>query len=458
MRIFIAALLALVPFTVLAATAGEVQSVSLTVYNGDLALIREVRAISLDSGTQTVTLKDVSGQLRPDTVHLETPGNPGVQILEQNYDYDLVSRDKLLQRFIGQQITLVNDENNTVLTGILLSVADGLILQSGGQIMLNPPGRVVLPGGSADDLLLRPTLSWMLSSPQAGNTNAEVSYLSGGLNWEASYVLNLAADDKSAGLEGWVTLSNYSGTTYQDAKLKLVAGDVNRVQKNMYAEMARGGTADMAMPEPEPQFQEQQFFEYHLYDLLRPTTIRNSQQKQVGLLSAQRVPVSKIYEFNGTQAGQQKVRVVVEIENKKDNGLGMPLPAGTVRVYKQDQSGAPTFAGEDRIEHTPRNEKLRLAIGNAFDLTGEATQMTHKDLGNGYEQTWKVVLKNHKETEPVTIRVAGNFYGNWEITQSNFDYVRENVTTAAWKVNVPADGETTLNYTIKVVWDQPKPL
>jgi hypothetical protein len=459
MRVLVIAALvtALCAATVFAATAGDPSAVSLTVYNGDLALIREVRPLSLDSGSQVVTLKDVSGQLRPDTVHLETPGNPGVQILEQNYDYDLVSRDKLLQRFIGQQITLVNDANNSVITGTLLSVADGIVLQSDGQILLNPPGRVVLPGSSADDLLLRPTLSWLLSSPQAGNTNAEVSYLSGGLNWEASYVLNLAADDKSAGLEGWVTLSNYSGTTYRDAKLKLVAGDVNRVQPT-YDMMARAGAAE-AMPAPMPkQFEEQQFFEYHLYDMQRPTTIRNNQQKQIGLLSAQQVPVTKLYEFNGSQAGQQKVRVVVEVENKKEHGLGMPLPAGTVRVYKQDQSGAATFAGEDRIQHTPRNEKLRLGIGNAFDLTGEATQMTHKDLGNGYEQTWKVVLKNHKETEPVTIRVVSNLYGDWSITQSNFDYVRENATTAAWRINVPADGETTLNYTVRVVWGPVRPV
>lgn len=449
------------PTLSLAADAGDVQSVSLTVYNGDLALIREVRPVSFEQGTQVVTLKDVSGQLRPDTVHLDTPGLEGVQLLEQNYDYDLVSTSKLLQRFIGQQITLVNDADHSVITGTLLSTTDGIVLLSDGQIMLNPPGRIVLPGNSADDLLLRPTLSWQLFSPQAKSTNAEISYLSGGLSWEASYVLNLAADDKSAGLEGWVTMSNYSGTTYKDAQLKLVAGDVNRVQKEMQYAM-RGGDMAEAMPAPAPpQFAEQNFFEYHLYELQRKTTIKNNQQKQVGLLSAQDVPVTKLYELDGSyQQEKAQVRVVVEVDNKKDNGLGMPLPAGTVRVYKEDKSGAPNFAGEDRIEHTPRNEKLRLGIGNAFDVTGVVTQTDYKSDASKSQTTWKVTVKNHKETEPITVRVVNrSLWGNWEITNnSGADFVKENANTAAWNVKVPADGEATVTYTVVVYNNSVKPL
>jgi hypothetical protein len=446
---------ALLPGTALAASASEVKDVALTVYNGDLALIKEVRDLSLDSGTQVVTLENVSGQLRPETVHLDTPGNLGVQILEQNYDYDLVSTDKLLERFIGKQITLVNDANNTVIMGTLLSVVGGLVIQSEGQILLNPPGRVVLPAGAADNLLLRPTLSWRLSSPQAGPTRGEVSYLSGGLNWNADYVLMLEANDRSAGLEGWVTLSNYSGTTYNDAALKLVAGDVNRVKQEMDM-MMRGGAVAEAMPAPAPAFVEQQFFEYHLYDLQRRTTIRNNQQKQIGLLSAQGVPVTKIYTFDG-QGGDNKVHVTVELENSEEHNLGMPLPAGVVRLYKKDASGAPQFVGEDRIQHTPRKEKLRLNVGNAFDLAGTATQMDYKDLGNGYEQSWKVELRNRKENEAVTIRVASNFGGDWEITQSNFDYVKKNANQAEWNIPVPADSVVELNYTVRVIWE-PRPL
>jgi len=453
MRVWISALLALVPAVAMAATAGDVQSVSLTVYNGDLALIREVRPVSFEQGQQVVTLKDVSGQLRPDTVHLDTPGNPGVQLLEQNYDYDLVSTSKLLQRYIGQQVTLVNDADHSQITGTLLSNADGIVLLSDGQILLNPPGRFVLPGSSADDLLLRPTLSWQLFSPQASNTNAEISYLSGGLSWEASYVLNLAADDKSAGLEGWVTLSNYSGTTYKDAQLKLVAGDVNRVQPEMYKTAMRGEDMAAEAPPAPAGFAEQNFFEYHLYELQRPTTIKNNQQKQVGLLSAQNVPVTKLYELDGSyQQDKAQVRVVVEVENKKENGLGMPLPAGTVRVYKEDKSGAPNFAGEDRIEHTPRNEKLRLGIGNAFDVTGVVMQTDYKSDNSKSQTSWKVTVKNHKETEPITVRVVNhNLYGNWEIQDNKgADFVKENANTAAWNVKVPADGESTITYTVVV--------
>jgi hypothetical protein len=442
----------------LAADAGDVQAVSLTVYNGDLALIREVRPVSFEQGTQVVTLKDVSGQLRPDTVHLDTPGLEGVQLLEQNYDYDLVSTSKLLQRFIGQQITLVNDADHSVLTGTLLSTADGIVILSDGQIMLNPPGRIVLPGNSADDLLLRPTLSWLLSSPQAKSTNAGISYLSGGLSWEASYVLNLAADDRSAGLEGWVTMSNYSGTTYKDAQLKLVAGDVNRVQKEIMGRFADMAAEAEPAPAPPPQFAEQDFFEYHLYELQRPTTIRNNQQKQVGLLSAQDVPVNKIYELDASyQQEKANVRVVVEVDNKKENGLGMPLPAGTVRVYKEDKSGAPNFAGEDRIQHTARNDKLKLGIGNAFDINGEIVQTGYKDLGDGTLTGWKVTVKNRKENEAVTVRVVNrSLWGDWEIQDNTGPaYTKENVSTAAWNVSVPADKEVTFTYNVRT-WTKPR--
>lgn len=434
-----------------AGEAGDVNHVALTVYNDGLALIREVRSFELDKGVQNVVLSDVSGQLRPETVHLSMSDGLNVQLLEQNYDYDLVSRDKLLQKFIGKPLTLVDDERGTHFQGTLLSTAGGIVLDSDGQILLNPPGRIVLPSGAADDLLLEPTLSWLLFSPRGARTDAEISYLSDGLSWNADYVLELNADDTAAGMEGWVTLSNYSGTTYHDAELKLIAGDVNRVPEekaegydmageDMYADGLGGGG-----------FEEQEFFEYHLYDLQRATTLRNNQQKQISLLSAQEVPIRKLFMFNGQYGGD--TRVMVEFTNDEDSDLGMPLPKGTVRVFKQDSKGDAQFVGEDSIDHTAKDEDVRLYIGNAFDIVGEATQTDYEDYDNGYSETYSVNLRNHKESEDVVVTVEVEVYGDWNIVRSNYDYTMDDAWTALFEVPVPADGEATLDYKYRVTWE-----
>jgi len=443
-------LLLVLPVIGWAAEAGDVDHVALTVYNDGLALIREVRLFDLDSGVQNVVLSEVSGQLRPETVHLSMPDGLAVELLEQNYDYDLVSRDKLLEKFIGKQLTLVDDEHGTHYSGILLSTAGGIVLDSDGQILLNPPGRIVLPSGAADDLLLKPTLSWLLYSPRSANTDAEISYLSGGLSWNADYVLELNADDSAAGMEGWVTLSNYSGTTYKDAELKLIAGDVNRVpeEKGYDYAMEEEGYADGLGAGG---FEEQEFFEYHLYDLQRATTLRNNQQKQISLLSAQDVPVHKLFMFNGQYGGD--TRVMVEFTNDEESDLGMPLPKGTVRVFKQDSEGSAQFVGEDSIDHTAKDEDVRLYIGNAFDIVGEATQTDYEDYDNGYSETYSVELRNHKESEDVVVTVEVQVYGDWSIVRSNYEYEMDDAWTALFEVPVPADGEATLEYKYRVTWE-----
>jgi hypothetical protein len=433
-----------------AGEAGGVESVALTVYNSDLSLIREVRPFTLDQGVQTLLLSEVSGQLKPETVHLSLPHGPAVALLEQNYDYDLVSSDKLLEKFIGKDILLIDDAKGTQKTAKLLSVAGGMVVEIDGQLLLNPPGRIALPADAASGLLLRPTLSWLVQSPEAAQTKAEISYLSGGLSWSADYVLMLSADDKHGGIEGWVTLSNYSGTTYNNAKLKVVAGDVNRVREEMSmksaappapAAMADGGAGG---------FQEEAFFEYHLYDLQRPTTIKNNQQKQIGLLTAADVPVKKLFLFDGVNGGD--VRVMVQFKNDEQSGMGMPLPAGVVRLFKADSKGQAQFIGEDRIKHTPKDEEVRLYTGNAFDVKGEAVQMEYKDLGHGYSASYKVTLKNHKEKDDVVITVSVPIYGDWSMTTSNFDYVKKDANTAEFQIPVKAGGEAELTYSFKVVW------
>jgi hypothetical protein len=441
-------LLSALPLCALASDAGDVQSVALTIYNGDLAVIREVRPFTLENGVQVLRLSDVSGQLRPETVHLEMRDGWELSLLEQNFDYDLVSNAKLLQKFIGRQITLIDDANKSSIVGTLLSVGDGMVVSSGGNVLLNPPGRVVLPEGAADELLLKPTLSWLVSSPRAGQATGEISYLSGGLNWNADYVMVLAADDQSGSLEGWVTISNYSGTTYKDAALKLVAGDVNRVQEQRQYELPAFAAekADGAGGG----FVEESMFEYHLYDLQRPTTIKNNQQKQIGLLGSSNVPTKKLFTFDGQNGGD--IRVEMQFRNDEAAGLGIPLPKGTVRVFKADSKGQTQFVGEDRIEHTPKDEDVSLYVGNAFDIKGEATQTEYKDLGRGYSQSYKVALRNHKEKEDVVVTVRARIGGEWKITASNYDYVKKDASTVEFQVPVKAGGEAELNYGYQVTW------
>jgi hypothetical protein len=430
--------------------AGEVKDLYITVYNGNLALVKEMRDFQLSEGTQSFTLSDVSGQLNPATVHLAFPEGVEFSLLEQNFDYDLVDSSKLLQKFIGRRITLFNDADKSSSQVTLLSTDGGKVVQdSEGRILLNPPGRVILPEGSADELLLKPTLSWDLWSGSSGLQRGEISYLSGGLDWNADYVVMLSDDDKSADVEGWVTLSNYSGTTFRDAQLKLVAGDVNRAPEPQMAMLGKAmlTTAPMAKEES---FQEESFFEYHLYDLQRPTTIRNNQQKQIGLLTASGVATNKLFIFDGRNGGD--VAVKMAFENSEENQMGMPLPKGVVRVFKADSKGQAQFIGEDRIDHTPRDEDVRLTIGNAFDIKGETVRKDYKDIGKGYTETWEVTLKNHKPSEAVEITVPFQIYGDWSMVESTAKYVKKDAFTAEFKVPVPADGEMTFTFQYKVIW------
>jgi hypothetical protein len=261
----------------------------------------------------------------------------------------------------------------------------------------------------------------------------------------------LSADDKHGDIEGWVTLSNYSGTTYNNAELKLVAGDVNRVPEMRGV----GGAYPQAMPAPMPEadagFVEEAFFEYHLYDLQRPTTIRNNQQKQIGLLTAGGVPMKKLMVFDGINGGD--VRVMTEFTNDQESGMGMPLPAGVVRVYKEDSEGSAQFVGEDRIDHTPRKNKVRLYVGNAFDIVGETVQTEYKDIGSGYTASYKVTLKNRKESgDPVTVTVPVYAYGDWRILSSNHDYVKKDAWTVEFNVPVPPDSEKELTFSYELTW------
>src|SRR5216684_1443040 len=376
-------------------TARDRQSVNITVYNSNLGLVRETRRLTLPNGRIALRFADVTAQIRPETVHLASLTAPAsLRILEQNYQYDLLNPAKLLDKFVGKEITLVlrhyqnNTESFEPVQATLLSNNGGQVWRINGQIVINPTNisEMRFPD-LPKNLVATPTLVWDVENRESGSQMVEASYLTAGMNWRADYVLLVNADDTKGDLQGWVTLTNSSGATFEDARLQLVAGDVNRVAENRL-DMLAAGMARKSM-ESESQFQEQGFFEYHLYTLQRPTSIRDNETKQVSLLEAAGFDVKKEFVLNGQryyytgynnpgQPIKEKVGVYIQFRNSQQNKLGMPLPAGTVRLYKKDDKGNQQFIGEDKIDHTPKDEDVRVKVGDAFDIVAERKQTDYK--------------------------------------------------------------------------------
>jgi len=449
-------------------TLDDQQEVAVTIYNEDLALVRDLRQVTLPKGHVSLALREVSAKIRPETALLRSlnAGNR-LTILEQNFDFDLLTPGKLLEKYVGREVQLVRTHPETgedrFETARVLASSNGVVLQVGDRIETGVPGRLVFPS-VPENLRDRPTLVIDLENRGAGHQELELSYLTGGLSWRADYVAELSPDDSSIDLSGWVTLTNQSGTTYPDALLQLVAGDVNRVRDQM--RMRRDVMLEKSMVQAAaPQMQEESLLEYHLYTLQRPTTIRDNQTKQVSLLNAAEVPVAKEFRLQGSpqyyrsqygDLGQKlKVGVFVEFENRKQARLGMPLPKGVVRVYKQDSDGRPQFVGEDRIDHTPENESVRLKLGDAFDVTASRKQTDFRKLGGDsrynyrFESAYEIVLKNAKQ-EAVTVTVAEPVPGDWRILQESHPHEKAAADTALWKIEVPAKGMTVLDYRVEV--------
>ncbi len=438
------------------------KNVSLTVYNDNLALVRDERFISLGLGLNILRFSDVARDIDPSSVRLVSVTAPGdLRLLEQNFEYDLVSRQKLLEKYIGKEIELNRD--GVIRPARLLAVdSQGkLTVEMDGKILLDPPGNIELPA-LPSGLILRPTLVWYVDAKSAADHLAEVNYLTRGISWRADYVCVLDEKDRAIALNGWVTLDNRSGATYRDASLKLVAGEVRTVEADMGLKavpMLSG-----AVPTPEA-FEERPLFEYHSYTLKRRTTVADNQLKQIELLSAPNVPVKKLYVFETpgrrygyqTYAGKKEtgdVRVVIEFPNKADAGLGIPLPAGKVRVYKASPDKSLDFVGEDSIDHTPRDETVRLYVGNAFDLVGKRTVTDYKKIGtNSYEEACCIKLRNHKD-EDVEIMVIERFYGEWTILSCvPSSYQKLDANAAAFKIKVPKGKEAEILYRVRVIAD-----
>ena len=450
-------------------TLADQQSVAITIYNENLALIKDTRRIAFDRGENRLALREVSGQMRPETALLRSLSSPGsLSFLEQNFDFDLLTPQKLLEKYVGRDVRIVRTNPKTGVetteAATVLAASGGVVLKIGDRIETGLPGRIVYDGVPAN-LRDRPTLVTELESTRAGSQNVELSYLTGGLAWKADYVAELSAKDDAIDLNGWVTLTNRSGTTYPNARLQLVAGDVNRVrdEMRMASKLARNMAAEAAAPRAE--MREESLFEYHLYTLQRPTTVADNQTKQVALLGAQAVPVKKELLLQGTDyyyrssvgnIGQKiKVGVFVSFDNKEAAHLGMPMPRGVVRVYKKDASGNAQFVGEDAIDHTPKNETVRLKLGEAFDVTADKKQTDFKRRDAptpwhySYESAYEIVLKNAKK-ERVAVVVREPVPGDWTMLEQTQKHSKTAAHTAEWKIDVPPEGSTTLKYRVLV--------
>ncbi|MCX9009504.1 MAG: hypothetical protein OIN66_00135 [Candidatus Methanoperedens sp.] len=319
------------------------------------------------------------------------------------------------------------------------------------MVVLNNVKKIEYPDTAG--LLTKPTLIWQIYTDSSGSREVETTYLTSGMNWKANYIATIDQNDAKANIKGWVTIENNAGTAYPDAKLKLVAGDINRVyapQPYNIGGMAPTATAIPLAGAP-PGFTQEGLFEYHLYTLQRPTTLNNNEIKQISLFSVDNVPAKKDYSYDGAYDGE-KVRVILNITNSEENGLGMPLPKGVIRVYKADSDGQLQFLGEDSIDHTPKDEKLRINIGNAFDIVGSRTMTNQEGLVNsGSRDSYSIELKNHKN-EDVKIIVTEHLYGLWKITKASEQYTKKDAKTIDFEVNVPKDGTKTITYTLETMY------
>lgn len=446
-------------------TLADQQEVAVTIYNDNLALVKDVRKVPLKAGASALAFRDVSARMRAETALMRSLSSPGaLRVQEQNFDFDLLTPQKMLEKYVGKQVKVVRTHPTTgaetVETATVLSANNGVVLQIGQRIETGVPGRLVFDD-VPPNLRDRPTLVMNLQNTGPAQQDVELSYLTGGLSWKADYVVELNAAEDALDVSGWVTLTNTSGATYRNARLQLVAGDVNQVAPEMATRGRPQLMAATAMAKAESDVVEESLFEYHLYTLERPTTIAENQTKQVALLSAAGVPARRELVLQGADYYYQglsgdlgtklKVAAFLEFDNKEASRLGVPLPKGVARVYKKDKSGNAQFIGEDRLDHTAKNEKVRLKLGNAFDVTADKKQTDFKRLSNtskfGFvaESAYEIVLRNAKK-EPVTVTVQEPIPGDWQMLAASQPHTKVSANMAVWKVTVPAEGKTVLTY------------
>ncbi|MBN1399155.1 MAG: DUF4139 domain-containing protein [Bacteroidetes bacterium] len=482
-----------------ATPASSRQSVDLTIYNSNLALVREERTIDLAKGLNRVIVPDIPATIDGTSLHFSSLTNPAaVKVLEQNYQYDLVHQAKLMEKYIDKEVEFIRIDNETKkeysVRGKLLATGwqpqlgynqysggspyystGQMIAEINGKIEIGPAGRLVLPG-LPEGLILKPQLEWLVNAAKSDQHKTEISYLANQMTWSCNYVALLNTRDTEIDLTGWVTVTNNSGTTFKNAGLKLVAGDVNLVQENQMR--VRGMMkSQVAMDEASaaPQFEQKELFEYKLYSLQRKTDLSNNETKQIELTSARNVAAKKVFIYDGLSGqwrywynnysyrsqgsvGQQsnkKIGVFVTLKNEEKAGLGIALPKGKVRVYKRDDDGKEQFVGEDQIDHTPKDEEIRLYLGNAFDIVGERAQKDFRVVVSGHivDETFEIKVRNHK-SEPVEVLVYEHpwRWNQWEITRTNSNWEKVDQTTIRFPVKLKKDEEKTITYTIRYSW------
>ncbi len=422
--------------------------VAITVYNQDLALVRESREFDLDKGMQEIKFVDVAARIIPSSVHFSAKG---VSLVEQNFEYDLVDARKLTQKYLDNKIEIYT-VNGDFFSGVLLAASDALILREKDNTVRAIAYEKILTShypSLPDGLITRPTLVWVVNSDKSAKREGEVSYLTNGISWTAEYVAVTDKNDNTIELTGWTNIENNSGKTYEDAQIKLMAGDVQILRDN--ARRGRGKNRPSLMIESSngSQFEEQAFYEYHLYTLQRSSTVKNNQIKQISLFPAADVKtVKKEYRYSPS-SDPSKVSVTLSFKNDKDNNLAIPLPAGKIRVYKEGAGGSLEFVGEDRIDHTPKNEKVKISTGNAFDIIGERKQLDRQRKGNGRETEYEVSVRNHKD-EPIEVIVTDRFWGDWSVVHATDGWKKVSAREIEWIVKLKPDEVKVINYRVLV--------
>lgn len=428
------------------------EEISVTIYNSNLGVVSEIRSLQFEKGVHRLAFTDVPASIDATSVQFELVSDQGrVTILEQNYAYDLVSPDKIYQKYLDRKIELIDKEGH-IYTGTLLAFSGGAATLSdkSGGIKIISMSNIAhanfpeLPEG----MITRPTLFWLYNSTVSGQYDGRISYQTSGMNWQAEYVGVLDESDKNLDLSGWASITNNSGKTFTKAKLRLIAGDINRVNdREIFLRGGRGSVMLDGMMAA-PGFEEKQFFEYHMYTLPRKATLANREIKQLSLFDPAHTGVEKVYRFNAN-SNSKEVKVAIKFKNSEANGMGMPLPAGRIRMFKADDDGTMVLLGEDRIKHTPRDEELNIAVGTAFDIVAEHNTISRQIAADKVEDiTYEIELRNHK-AEPVTVEVLKSLWGFWEITESSLEFEKKNANQVIFYPKIPADSSLTIRLTVR---------
>lgn len=453
-------------------TVNDQTDLAVTVYNSNIALVRDVRQLQMPNGGFQLKFMDIAATVNPATVHFRSLTEPEkVSVVEQNYEYDLLEPAKLLNKYVGKEVTLVRTymDNGTTkheeVKATLLANNNGPVWRIGNEIVTGMFAETYRFPGVPGNLYDRPTLLMTLENSGGTKQKIEASYLATDLSWNADYVLTVGREDKTADLDGWVTVVNNSGTSFHNARLQLVAGDLNRIQRINGRAAMNDEIAMKAAVAAAPQFQQENFSEYHLYTLGRKTSVQDKETKQISLLEGSGIPVEKLFVVNGqnyyyrslqNNPGsplKDQVMVYYKFKNEEKSGLGIPLPAGNLRVYQKDAKGGVLFVGEDRIEHTPKDEFLNVKVGNAFDVVSERKQTDYKALGaKTWEIEYEITIRNHKDV-PVTVEVNEPIGGDWEMLSSNFKYEKTGAFAARFEVPVKPNGESVLKYRMRAHWN-----